>query len=129
MKRTGFSLIEMIIAIVVIGIAFYALISVFITVAPRSVNVEDLTKATHLAFEKLEETTVKSFPTIASAGPAYFAGDFSQFQYQVIMNYVTSTEPDTVAPGATDYKRVKVRAWGGLSGVVELTTLVTTYEF
>ena len=61
MSKQGFSLIEMVIAIVIIGIAFYALISVFITVAPRNVNVEDITKATHLAFEKMEETTVKNF--------------------------------------------------------------------
>lgn len=129
MSKRGFSLIEMIIAIVVIGIAFYALISVFITVAPRNVNVEDITKATHLAFEKIEETTVKSFPGIDSVGATSFTGDFSQFQYQVIVDYVTSSEPDVIAPGATDYKRVKVRTWGGLSGTVELVTLVTTYEF
>lgn len=129
MKRKGFSLVEMIIAMVVIGIAFYALISVFITVAPRNVNLEYLTKATHLAFEKMEETTVKPFTSIVSQSATSFTGDFSQFQYQVIMNYVTAAEPDTLAGGSTSYKRVKVRTWGGLSGVVELTTLVTTYEF
>ncbi|MBI5699931.1 type II secretion system protein [Candidatus Saganbacteria bacterium] len=129
MRKTGFSLVELIIAVVVIGIAFYALISVFITVAPRNVNVEDITKATHLAFEKMEETTVKPFTSVASVSATSFTGDFSNFQYQVIMNYVTSSEPDVLAPGATSYKRVKVRTWGGLSGTVELVTLVTTYEF
>lgn len=128
MKSRGFSLIEMVIAIVIIGIAFYALISVFITVAPRNVNVEDITKATHLAFEKMEETTVKNFTGVATVSATSFTGDFSQFQYQVVVDYVTSTEPDVVAPGATSYKRVKVRTWGGLSGTVELVTLVTTYE-
>jgi prepilin-type N-terminal cleavage/methylation domain-containing protein len=129
MKSRGFSLIEMVIAIVIIGIAFYALISVFITVAPRNVNVEDITKATHLAFEKMEETTVKNFTGVATVSATSFTGDFSQFQYQVVVDYVTSTEPNVVAPGATSYKRVKVRTWGGLSGTVELVTLVTTYEF
>ena len=129
MRRAGFSLIEMVIAIVIIGIAFYALISVFITVAPRNVNVEDITKATHLAFEKMEETTVKNFTGVATVSATSFTGDFSQFQYQVVVDYVTSTEPDVVAVGATSYKRVKVRTWGGLSGTVELVTLVTTYEF
>ena len=128
MKSRGFSLIEMVIAIVIIGIAFYALISVFITVAPRNVNVEDITKATHLAFEKMEETTVKNFTGVATVSATSFTGDFSQFQYQVVVDYVTSTEPDVVAVGATSYKRVKVRTWGGLSGIVELVTLVTTYE-
>jgi len=129
MKKPGFSLIEMVIAIVIIGIAFYALISVFITVAPRNVNVEDITKATHLAFEKIEETTVKPFTSVASVSATSLTGDFSQFQYQIIMNYVTPDEPDVLSSGATSYKRVKVRTWGGLSGVVELVTLVTTYEF
>lgn len=121
-------MVELIITMLIIGIAFYALISVFITVTPRNVNLEDLTKATHLAFGKMEETAVKPFPGINSVAATGFTGDFSNFQYQIIVDYVTAAEPDVVAPGSSAFKRVKVRTWGGLSGIVEITTLVTTYE-
>lgn len=129
MKRAGFTLVEMVLAIAVIGIAFYALISVFITVAPRNVNVEDLTRATHLAFEKIEEATVKGYTGVSTDTTGDFTGDFSNFKYRLTLDFVTSSEPDVAAPGITDYQRVKAQTWGGLSGTVEVVTLVTTYEF
>ena|SRR3989339_579457 len=127
MGQKGFTLIELVIAIVVVSIAFYAIISVFITVAPRNINAEDLSKATYLANRVMEETTAKSFSSISSVSPTSFASPFSNYNYQVVVDYVTTAEPDVVSVNPTNYKRVKVRSWGGFSSTVEVITLVSTY--
>lgn len=128
MKKRGFSLIEIIVAVVIMGIAFYALITVFTIVVPRDVNARTLTLGTHLANRKMEETTLKSFTAVASTSATAFPSPFENYYNQVIVNYVTTAEPDVVAAGVTNYKRVKVRVWGPQLNILEAVTIVTTYE-
>lgn len=125
----GFTLIEAIMAIVIIAIAFYALISIFFTVVPKIIDAEALAIATHLAEEKIEELMVKDFSGITSVSATSFGGDFSNYYYQIIVNYVSSEELDTVVdPTVTDYKRVKAQVWSNLAGTLEIVTLSTSWE-
>ncbi|MBI5701648.1 prepilin-type N-terminal cleavage/methylation domain-containing protein [Candidatus Saganbacteria bacterium] len=127
--RQGFTLIELIISIVVVSISFYAVISLFISVAPKSINVESWSKAAFLANRVLEETVAKDFNNISSVAATSFASPFSNFEFQITVDYVTTSEPDVVSAQATPYKRVKVRVWGGIGAQAELVNLVTNYGF
>ena len=130
MNSKGYTLVELVISMVVITIAFYALISVFITVVPQNVKVEEIAKTTYLANRVMDETVVKSFTSIESVPITAFNPPFDQYRYQVVKNYVTTAEPDSVypGPGSTPLIRVKVRVWKTGSGTLEFTTLVGTYE-
>lgn len=128
MNKKGYTLIEFVIAIIVISIAFYAIIAVFINAAPRSVNVEDMARAEYLASRVLEETVAKGFQNISCVPAAAFPAPFQNFASETTVTFVTSTEPDVASLYETNYKKVRVKAWGGLAPTIEVITLVTTYE-
>lgn len=126
-SRSGFTLIELVVALAVVSIAFYAIISVFATVAPRNINSEDLSKSTYLANRIMEETTAKNFAGILSVSATSFSSPFNNFNYKIVVDYVTTAEPDVVSGSPTPHKRIKAQTWGGLSATVEVITLVSTY--
>jgi len=129
--RKGLTLVETIIGTIVIGIAFYLLIAVFITLAPRTARVETLNKKVYLAQEKTEEFLARNFSQTASVGAAAFTGNFSNFNYQIVVTYVATADLNTAIAGPSSFKNVKVRVWGGTvdsAGTVEIVSLVTSYE-
>ncbi|MDD5382100.1 MAG: hypothetical protein PHH60_00365, partial [Candidatus Margulisbacteria bacterium] len=72
-----------------------------------------------------------SFGNVTSVTPRSFTGNFSNYNYQIVMTYVTTSELNNPATGTTNFKNVKVRVWGGpvdQLGTVEIVSLVTTYE-
>jgi len=126
----GFTLLEFIISVAVIGIAFYALISVFITAAPRDINARTLTIGTHLLNLKTEETMLKGFAGINNVAATNFPAPFNNYSYEVVWQYVTTAEPDVVPFPyiSTYYKRIKVRVWGLQLNTLEVVTLTTYYQ-
>ena len=128
--RSGLTLIETAIGITVISIAFYALIAVFINLAPRTAFIETLDKKTFLAQEKMEEYLTRDFNGINSVPAASFGGDFSNYWYEIAVTRVTSTELNIDAGVDTQFKNVKVKVWGGPvnSGTIEIVSLITTFE-
>ncbi len=131
MKRSGFTLIETIMGVVVIAISFYLLIAVLINLTPRTARVETITKKVYLAQEKMEEFLARGFAVAGNLGPSSFPGNFSNYQYQVIVTYVATNELNTAVGGPTPFKNVKVRVWGGpldSFGTVEVVSLLATYE-
>jgi prepilin-type N-terminal cleavage/methylation domain-containing protein len=129
MKRRGMTLVELVIGITIIAIAFYVLIAIFVTILPRTARVETLDKKAYLAQEKIEECLARSFANTSNEAGS-FTGSFSSYQYQVVVTYVASTELNNPVGGPTDYKNVKVRVWGGPVdplATVEVVSLVTTY--
>ena len=128
MNKRAYTLIELLIAVIIIGIAFYSLVKVFSAVMPKNMHTESIVKAAYLSNRVMEETIAKTFTTVSSAPATSFNAPFSQFKYQVIVNYVTTNEPDVVSASPTNFKRIKVRVWEPLAGTIEVVTLITTYE-
>lgn len=130
MNKKGLTLIELVIGMVVIIIAFYALIVWLANLAPRSVEVEVLNKKSFLAQEKIEEVLAKSYVNTTSvATPGSFTGAFSGYKYQIIVTNVAAN--DLNSPASSNFKNVKVRVWGGpidSMGTVEIVSLAVTYE-
>lgn len=125
MKKNGFTLIEMVIAIVVISIAFYSIISVFMSLSPKNVNMEDFTKAANLSNRVMEETLTKNYADIVSQPAANFSAPFQNFRY--LINVTNVSTADLNVPDDSPFKKVDVFVWGGLGATVEMTTVVATY--
>ena len=129
--KQGLTLVETVIGLTIIAIAFYALIAVFITLLPRTAQIESLTKKTYLAQEKIEEFLARDFGSLSSEAETNFPGSFSNYKYQIAVTYVTTNELNTPVVGPTNFKNVKVRVWGGPVDPkvsVEVLSLVTSYE-
>jgi len=124
-------MIETVIGLSIIAIAFYVLIAVFITLAPRTALVETLDKKTFLAQEKIEEYLARSFAQTSNEAAASFTGSLANYKYQVITTYVATSDLNAAVAGPTNLKNVKVRVWGGpvdSASSVEVVTLVVSYE-
>lgn len=128
MSRKGFTIIELVIALTIIAIVFYAFISIFSNLAPKDINARTLATGTHLINRTIEQTMLKNFTAITSTSATAFSAPFDQYYNQVIVNYVTTAELDTLAPGTTPYKRVRVLVWGLNLPTREGVTLAVTYE-
>lgn len=131
MRSKGMTLIELIIGLTVIGIAFYLLISIFVNIVPRTALVETLNKKVYLAQEKMEEYLTRSFSSTESVAATSFTGSFTNFKYQIVVTTVESTDLNAPVAGPTGFKNVKVRVWGGpvdAAGTVEIVSLVTSHE-
>lgn len=131
MRSKGMTLIELIIGLTVIGIAFYLLISIFVNLVPRTALVETLNKKVYLAQEKMEEYLGRSFSSAESVAATSFTGSFADYKYQIVVTTVESTDLNAPVAGPTDFKNVKVRVWGGpvdAAGTVEIVSLVTSLE-
>lgn len=125
------TIIELIIGMVIIGVAFYLLISIFIAIAPRTARVETIDKKIYLAQGKMEEFLARPFSLISNEGPSAFTGNFSNYSFRINVAYVAATDLNTPIAGPTNFKNVKVQVWGGATertASVEVTTLVTSYE-
>lgn len=128
-SRQGLTLIECAIGIVIISIAFYTLIAVFITLVPRSINVETIDKKVFLAQEKMEEYLARPYISVESVTASPFSGDFATYNFQIIATTVATG--DLITPVASNLKKVQVRVWGGPVDrllTVEVVTLISTYE-
>lgn len=126
-EQTGFTLIELIIVIVVVGICFISIMSLFAEGLNKNITNEIRTVATSLAEGKMEEVLQNSFASITNESGS-FDVPFSDYSYQVSWNYVESTDLDTPVEGPTEYKNVRVSVSHNLIEDVVLTTLISDYE-
>jgi prepilin-type N-terminal cleavage/methylation domain-containing protein len=124
----GFTLIEVVMAVVIAGIILIPLLSVFITATTRNVDQEAAGIGLHLAAAKLEIVSNKSFTNIISEPLTSFGSPFTDFDSEVIVNFVAADAPDVpVDPAQTSYKRISVRVTSALltAGPIEVVSLVT----
>ncbi len=124
----GFTLIETVIAIVVIGIAFLGLVAVFTGVFTNALHDEAMSVATILTKGEMERVTGLSYADVADENrdsPADYTGNFSSYSWQVRVDAV----PVAIAsdPTMTNYKQVEVRVTNAIVGDVNLKTIVTNY--
>ena len=123
MKSRGFTLIEAIIAVVVLGIAVGTLLQVMGHAIQATIRPDVMSTATHLAEGELERVTNLRYSQIVNAGPTAFAAPFSNYTYETRVSAV----PVALAndPAMAQYKQVEVIIAYPSMGGVTLTTMVT----
>ena len=149
MNDKGFSLIELVIVIVILGVASAGLMSVFSTGMKKSANPLLENQALQLAQEQLEivlgqrldSATPRGFDWVVAAdyttNPAKYppetpmAAPYSAFNRTVSITCVTSADLNTstgAPPCASGYAHVKVTVThGALPGGVTAETVLTKY--
>lgn len=141
MNNKGFSLIELVIVIVILGIASAGLMTVFTTGMKRSADPLLENQAQQLAQEKMDVifgdrmNPARGFAYITSANyPAESpVAGFTDFSRTVSTCCVTAADlnavsPCTAPPCASGYTRVTVAvAHAALPGSVTVVSLVTNY--
>jgi prepilin-type N-terminal cleavage/methylation domain-containing protein len=115
----GFTIIELIAVIVVLGIALAPLGVMFTQVMTKYAQPEAIQVATALARQEMERVTGLRYSSIVSEASTTFT-DFPNYNYQVIVGTI-SGESDT-----DEYKQVEVLVTNSSIGIsVSLKTIVT----
>lgn len=123
----GLSLIELVIFIVIMGLAVPPLFIVAANIFEEHMNMEAMHVSTNLAQSKVEELKSKGFDAVVNEGKTDFPGQFSSYEYQVTVNYVDGSDLDTpVDPVTTNFKlvTVSVRNKGFLGTSVTFKTII-----
>ncbi|MDO8603297.1 MAG: type II secretion system protein [Candidatus Omnitrophota bacterium] len=124
----GFTLIETIISVVVIGVAFLGLLAVFTGVYTNAIYDEAMTAATMLAKAEMERAIGLGFAGVSDQNrdsPAAFSGNFSNYSWQIRVDAVPIAIADD--PAMTNYKQIEARVAHAMVGNVSLKTIVTNY--
>lgn len=109
MKRElGFSMIEAILAIVILASSFLGISYVLSNTTIFNIDLDRSTTAILLARGKMEEIKARSFDDINSIATTNFGGTFAEYNYSVNVAYVDGSDLNTAAPGTTIYKRIIV---------------------
>ncbi len=127
MKRhIGFTLVELVLVMVIAGVAIPGVIFTFNQVVRKSVNDEMMYTATMLAEGELERVMQKSFINVVDENrdnPVSFGGNFNGYKYQVRIDPVPSNLASD--PSMQNYKQIESRVTNGIIGDISLTTVVT----
>lgn len=108
-NRSGFTMVELVIAVIVIAIVMYAVIAIFITSGVKGVNVDVFTVAQSLAEDKLEEATAQTFDDVTDEAQTNFSGELDDYSYEITVDYVSAEALDTVVASPTDYKKILIK--------------------
>lgn len=127
-NKRGFTLVEVIIAIVVIGIFMYAGMEVLINSGKSSVTTDSIVVAQSLAEEKMEEIMSKPYALVSSEASTPFTGGFSSYASSVNVDWVSDSDLDASTGSNTGYKRIRVSVSTPLlSAPVMLESIRTDY--
>ena len=122
-SSAGFSLIEMVIAIIILSIAVGTVLSAFSNVIKSTVTPELIDVSTDLAEKEMERVVGQRFSVIANEATTAYTGSYSNYSYKVDVAAV----PVALASdaGMISYKQVTVTVTHATAGAVSLTTIVT----
>ncbi len=127
-RRSGFTLIEIIMAMIIIGIVVLPLLSIFSNSLIRNNAPDTASVLLYLARSKMEKLSNMSFSAVSTEAQASFGGDFSSYKSEVEAHYVSAEALDvSVDPTQTGYKWIKVTATSDdyPNFQIELKSLVT----
>ncbi len=122
----GFTLIETVIGIVVLGVIALGLFATFTGVFTNAVRDEVVTIATSLAKGEMERVTRLAYASIVDQNrgtPVSFGGNFTNYSWQIRVDAVPVGIADD--PGKTNYKQVESRVTNPMVGDISLKTIVT----
>lgn len=125
-KTLGFTLVEAVLATVVLAASFLGLSYVISNTTLFNINVDISTTAILLANERMEITKAGAFVDIDDVPATSFGGNFATYSYQVEVDYVEPGDLNTPVAGPTSYKRIVVTVtctnWSGQINLYNVKT-------
>ncbi len=127
-RKSGFTLVELIVSIIVISICFLSVALMYQEVLRGAFQTRMLSTATALAEEKTEEILSKGYSGVGNVVSTTFPSPFGGYSFQVTVHCVASGNLDTsVDPTATEYKNVQVKVTHSSIADIPLTSLIANY--
>ncbi len=132
--EAGFTLVEAVVSIVVLGLALVPLVNLFARAAERNHLGYEVTAA-GIAASKMEELTANralqgwtSFTASPTTYQVVDATNFPTYQWKVAVDTVAQNDfNQVVGAGSTPYKRITVFVKKPDNTELKLTTIVTNY--
>lgn len=122
-SKSGFTLIELVIAISVLSIAIGSSLLIFANVTNQTAMPEILNVSTGLAEQELERVTALRFSDIMNQSPTNFTGNFSSYSYEIQVTPVPLTLAND--PAMAEYKQTRIIIRHNTVGSVSLTTVIS----
>ena len=127
-KDRGLTILEIIIILAILGLAIPTILAAFGRIVATGADANTAVIAANLAEEKMEGLIKgKRFADIVSVANTDLSAPFSNYNYEIAVNYVNGNALDTPVAGPTDFKRVRViTTKDGMGGFdVTLSTIIT----
>lgn len=126
-QERGFTLIEIIILIVLLGVFMAGIMSPFLTSVSRSGQPEIVASAVYLARERLEQLQTVAYGGIVNEASAALTGNYTVFSRQVTVTLVDANM--NVSGSDVGYKRVVVTVYHSQlpAAGISVTSLFTDY--
>lgn len=121
---SGFTLIELIMIIVILAIAFVPLSSMILQGVKGSIDSDVSAKSLALATQKMEETKQLPFSSVSDSSGS-FSSPFSDYSYSVSVSDVDE-DFKTSSPGL--YKKIDVMVQNTSGYTLKLTTVVSKHN-
>lgn len=127
-RKRGMTLIELVLSIIIIAVCLIPVSTMYNQVLSKIYKSRVMTTASALAEETMDQHLGKTFSGIANTVLTSFSSPFSDYSYQVVVNYVEAANLNTsVDPTVTQYKRVEVRITHSQIGTLRMVSLLTNY--
>jgi len=123
-NKKAFTLIEAVLVIAIMGITLAPFSVLVVNVMRQNAYSQVQATAVALAEGQMEILTATRFSLLSDAASTPFSAPFSNYTYQVEVDYVNSGALNTPVVGPTDFKRVQVIVNNSLLGSLTLTSLV-----
>jgi type II secretory pathway pseudopilin PulG len=130
--RKGFTLVELVMFMVIIGLVISGLAAAIFTGMTQSPRSEILATATALCAGEADRVEALSFANAVDQNrlsPASFGGAFSNYSWEVRVDSIDTSQPNLGSdPTMANYKVVEVRVHHSLIGYVPIKFLRTNYK-
>lgn len=123
MKQKGFTLIEIIFAMIILAVVVLSVMTVLANVNQATAMPDVINRCTYLAERELERVNQRRFSMVVNEGPVNYAmAGYTDYSYQIAV----SPPPAALGLGTTTAraKQVIVTVSHPVHGQVQLTTLV-----
>ena len=121
----GFTLIELIMVIVIIGIGLVPLVNMFAMGAKSTGESAFITVATELARKKMEDNIQRGFSSIPEDSGETFPAPHGSYTYATTVSYVDQNFQASASP--SNYKKLQVTVTGG-AGSLTLATVLSNHS-
>lgn len=121
----GFTLVETVLAMVVLAIVLVPFSALLVTVVKEHARAQAWLTATGLAEARLEELLGSRYAHVQNQTATSFAAPFSAYSAAVLVEAVNASDLNFPVGAETGYRRVAVTVAHPLSGNVTVTSLVS----